>query len=668
MKLPELHLPDFSEFDIRAIPGFIKDHIIPFIIGIVVIVGAIVGIVVYKNHQAKEAALAAANVDWSIQALTLDQLQGGNYYVKDGDIYYKVAPGLAASTGEPTSIPSIADPENRMVMFGPDDEQIPTLYKDTQLIYKSSDFNNPDADGNVVQTPTNYYLERYQDNGYSVGICRLANPDGSKYRTTVEQTHFYPGCSALQVMKLKENAELVIDKINGVPLTANNVSPCGSITGLTHNAPYTVDAYIGTSPVGGQVVADTHMFSSFELYNLKDFELNSSGYAVIKMPEDMWSGYYYINGMGLFRYVNGYKAYGVSVDIDYNMPYYMGKDQAGNLITNPAPVTTDPTMISPTGTVPVASQQEGDPFSYKYKITIDNQQKSMTISIDYSEAMTYSDKDGDGTYDILRASDGVLVPGSSVPSATLTSPSGRVYEMTDVGAVENTMPSTPAGTLVTGDMNIDPAQPTEKELQQSQFSNTLSAIIDNPELGTWTVDLKGFYGRAFTVNTNYSGTSTNMVVKDSSNPTSMIVYLPERVADAVFKFTWDELGHTGVFTVKGPNNKEITSNARDGVEYRYPGDVLNEEYGKVDLHIGEAVAGEYTINITGDSLGHVYWNFIDLSYGNNDVSAEEVTDQAIDGDGQDQGQGQAAPAQEEEEETGTEEPQVEGEIFFPGEK
>ena len=246
------------------------------------------------------------------------------------EFYSKVAPGTLRATKDIASIATQAAPDDRLLMFGPDHEQIPTLYRDTQLIYKSSDFNNPNADGSVSGTPTDYYLERFSDLGWSIGLTRLSNPDGTKYRTAVIEQNFYPGCSAVRNLQLQQDASLVIDKINGVPITGSNVSSVGTVTGLTMGTEYTVDAYIGTTPVGGQVMADVHMFGSFELYDLKDYELDSTGYAIINIPDYMWSGYYYINGMGLFRYVNGYKAYGTN-DVEYNTAYFMGKDKNGNI-------------------------------------------------------------------------------------------------------------------------------------------------------------------------------------------------------------------------------------------------------------------------------------------------------------------------------------------------
>ena len=609
-----------------GIPEWIKSHkVISGLILLLVVSGIGGGVYLHSYLEQKAAEEAAAAVDYSLKPLTIDQLVGGNYYIKDGDTFYAVAPGILYSTGEALSIPTAASPNERILMFGPDDEQIPTLYKDTQLIYKSADFNNPSSDGTVPLTPTEYILERFSDQGYSVGIRGLENPDGTKYRTSIVKTSFYPGSSAIANLKLKQDEILTLDKINGVPISSSNVSSVGTITGLTKGNSYTLDAYIGTSPVGGDVIADTHMFASFELYSLKDYELDAAGYGIITMPDYMWSGYYYINGMGLFRYINDYKAYGVSSDIDYNVAYFMGKDKAGNIITNPAPtVARDEVITDETGTATDTATGEvvadsSDPFTYHYKVTIDNQQKSMNISIEYSEAMTYTDSNGDGEYDIIKASDGVLIPGASTPAAVLTSPSGQTYTMTNMGAIQD------GAATSLSDMAAHEATDTEE-----LASNSLNATIDNPEVGTWNVDITGMYARVFTISTSYAGSSTNMVVKDSSNATNMVVYVPENLTDAVFKFTWDELGHTGTFTVTGPDNKKIATNSRNNDnQYDEPDQVLLEQYGEVDLLIGEAVAGEYKIKITGESLGHVYWNYIDRADGDNTVGeSDNATDAA----------------------------------------
>lgn len=622
-KLPQIPLP---EINISGVFHFLKTHKIATIGATAALIAGIGGLTYYQSYQAKKAAAElAASVDYSLKALTLDQLEGGKYYIKDGDTYYEVAAGLMYSTGEQTTIPTAAAPNERIVMYGADYQQIPTLYKDTQLIYKSSDFNNPSSDGTVAATPTDYYLERFTDEGWSIGIRGLTNEDNTKYKVSVVQTSFYPSCSVLTNLSLTENADLILDKINGVPITENVVSSVGTITGLSEGQTYTIDAYIGTNPVGGEVTADTHMFASFELYDLTDYELDAAGYAIVTMPDDMWSGYYYINGVGMFRYINNYKAYG-NTDVEYNTAYYLGKDANGNIITNPAPaVDNTSSVITTDGTTDATSSDtelevdETDPFTYHYKVTIDNQQKSMNISIEYSEAMTYVDSDNDGEYEILTASSGAIIGGASTPAAVLISPSGQRYTMTNMGAVMDG-----AATSLS-----DMADSQTEDTTEVQAANSLNATIDNPETGTWTVDITGMYARVFTLSTSYTGSSTNMVVKDGTQATTMTVYVPENLTDAVFKMTWDEIGHTGTFKVTNPDGKTAATNARDNNNsYTNPDCVLLEQYGEVDLLLGEAVAGEYKITITGEALGHVYWNYIDRSEGDSSSVETDTTTEA----------------------------------------
>lgn len=56
-------------------------------IGVVAIIAAIVGILSYIKKVERQKALEAAVIDYSLQALTIDQLEGGNYYIKDGDVF-----------------------------------------------------------------------------------------------------------------------------------------------------------------------------------------------------------------------------------------------------------------------------------------------------------------------------------------------------------------------------------------------------------------------------------------------------------------------------------------------------------------------------------------------------------------------------------------------------
>ena len=68
-------------------------------------------------------------------------------------------------------------------------------------------------------------------------------------------------------------------------------------------------------------IADTKIFSSFEVFESDDYNLNPAGYAEINVPDGLPSGYYLINGSAFFRYVNNPRSEGIP-EGDLSAPYY----------------------------------------------------------------------------------------------------------------------------------------------------------------------------------------------------------------------------------------------------------------------------------------------------------------------------------------------------------
>lgn len=314
----------------------IKNFEIP-VLTIVVVLGVVIVIGVVKflptTNAANDDGTTSTVADpsgtrinpYALSPLTKDQLVGNAYYVKDGDVYYALAAGYLMSTKENDSvIPEAASPTERLLMFGQDDTTIPTLYSDSQIIYKTN---------GATAIPTDFYLERFCDEGYSIGLHGLTEKNG-KYSTTVTDTTFYPG-SSISTLQIEIGGELTVDKVNGTQLTADMVSPGGTITGLQKGTAYQFDIYGGTNYNGVEAEADTHMLTSYELYDLQTYSMDQNNYLTISMPADMWSGYYYINGMGCFRYVNMPKAEASGKSVNYNVRYFLGSTNGENLI-NPA--------------------------------------------------------------------------------------------------------------------------------------------------------------------------------------------------------------------------------------------------------------------------------------------------------------------------------------------
>lgn len=320
-----------------------------FISGIIAIFAAVIGFIILRPNKAVEELSPSSN---SIGVYSISEIIGGNYYIKDNDAYYLPAPGLLySSLQNDTKIAKKADPEHRIAMFGNDEVQIPTMYSDSFLIYKAQENEN------VPETVT---LERYRDEGYSLGIRGLSMVN-NKCQTTTTGVTFYPQ-SSISTIHPDQGATLTIDKVNGLTIDENRLSVSGTITGLELGESYNVDAYIGTNYAGGNFVADTHMFSSMELYTIENYSMDPSNYVILDFPKDLWSGYYYIDGVGMIKYINHPKSNGSEVDT-YNQEYYV-TDEHGNIVTNPATIekSVDNTVDSPSVWNYRFPVEEGKPY------------------------------------------------------------------------------------------------------------------------------------------------------------------------------------------------------------------------------------------------------------------------------------------------------------------
>jgi hypothetical protein len=179
------------------------------------------------------------------------------------------------------------------------DDDIPTLYEGDALVYYS--------DTGLL---TNINMEHFYDHGYTLGIYGLTETfTGSNIyclKASNENIGVKGDAYSYFANALYDREETIVLPIVGdIALTNTSISDSGTVKGLRKDSEYTVEAYIGSKRHELTMKADTRIWSSMESFNLTTISYVGDGIMKIDIPDFVESGYYYINGVGFFRYVKG---------------------------------------------------------------------------------------------------------------------------------------------------------------------------------------------------------------------------------------------------------------------------------------------------------------------------------------------------------------------------
>ena len=197
--------------------------------------------------------------------------------------------------------------------------KIPTLYAGEKLIYKTSQ-----------ELDEKFYFERFLDDGYTFGICQMEITPSGRYslNTEADQKRFNKNSSAAALVGMG-NKNVIIDSIDQVPLREGDVTESGTIQGLDKDKTYTVDLYVGTELKEIPITADSRALVSAQIGETSEYEFERNQIIEIKIPDYYNSGYYSINGSGIFRYVKG-DSYGD--DTDFNVMNADSEEEANALL------------------------------------------------------------------------------------------------------------------------------------------------------------------------------------------------------------------------------------------------------------------------------------------------------------------------------------------------
>lgn len=242
----------------------------------------------------------------------INDLQSEHFYIYDNvkQIYHPVYMKNASFKSDPEHLNTTQD-NSRSIYFTDDWEDIPTYYEGNSLVYYTKNDLNE-----------NFVLERFKDEGYSIGISNLQPLASGRYFFNAHQEedelnpYINPDSEANQLFEL-DHEQVIIDNIGGATLRKGNVTDGGVIVPLKKNSTYAVDVYVGSTHHNYQLKADTRILTSMEVYQTTDYELNKSRILTINIPDEFNNGYYMINGQGVFRYVKGTS---YTERTDFNIP------------------------------------------------------------------------------------------------------------------------------------------------------------------------------------------------------------------------------------------------------------------------------------------------------------------------------------------------------------
>lgn len=216
------------------------------------------------------------------------------------------------------------------------DSKIPTVMAGDYLLYVHDE-----------EIPASIVFERFADYGYTIGISNMQADMGGHYYlmfADVEDDDYKyfidMESDAAELTKLGVISKLYLDKVGDMRVDKDSVSAGGTVLNLKKDKTYTCEFYTGTYYQDFNLKANIHSFGSFERFVSYDYEFMHSNVIAIKVPDYFVSGYYFVNGVGLFRYVSEgdakkYNGKAYDENINWNEPMILYNED-GTVLYDPS--------------------------------------------------------------------------------------------------------------------------------------------------------------------------------------------------------------------------------------------------------------------------------------------------------------------------------------------
>lgn len=154
-------------------------------------------------------------------------------------------------------------------------------------------------------------------------------------------TYIAKNSDAASITNFDDVDKLFLDKVGDMNINDSTVSAGGTVTGLKKGKSYKCEFYTGSYYQDFKLTANVRSFGYLEDFTTYDYEFLHSSCIKIDLPDYLKTGYYYVNNLGMFRYVSNqdkenYNGKTYDENINWNDPIIVKKD--GQVLEDP----TDP--------------------------------------------------------------------------------------------------------------------------------------------------------------------------------------------------------------------------------------------------------------------------------------------------------------------------------------
>lgn len=242
---------------------------------------------------------------YKLVAYRENEIEDDAYYVKDGANFYELYLPLGTVSSATTK-----QSDERLFWINEDASLIPTLYQDELIAYQSSD-----------SMLKKIKLERFKDLGWSIGLYNGEIDEEGLLCYDISKD-IVRDSNAYTVFKDAFSENLRIISINGEPISKAMIDTSGTIKGLTEGDVCELEFYLGTKYGNITVEVDVNYLQSYEIHGIDKAYTTKNGYLAIYMDESLKSGFYYLNGYGLFKYYAFEKGENKLDEVDMNVSFY----------------------------------------------------------------------------------------------------------------------------------------------------------------------------------------------------------------------------------------------------------------------------------------------------------------------------------------------------------